>query len=391
MRICEVKSTKEARQFINLPISLYKEEKNWIRPLDKDIINVFDPKTNKNFKNGKCIRWLLLNDKSEVIGKIAAFVNEKTATKDNDQPTGGVGFFDCINDQNAANLLFDTAKKWLEDNGMEAMDGPINFGNRDAWWGLLVEGFNIQPNYQCNYNFPYYQELFENYGFQMYFKQFTFGKKANEPLKERLYKKAELVAKDPDYSFRYIDKKNLSKYAEDFRTVYNDAWAKHGGVPEMSSEQAATIMKKMKPIMDEKIIWFAYHKENPVAFYVNLPDLNQIFKHVNGKLDLIGKLKFLYHTKMKTNRKMVGVVFGISPEHQGKGVDGGIIKAISDYVRFKYPRYDHLEMNWIGDFNRKMVIVAQQVGGSVSAVKTHHTYRYLFDRNKPFERMKFIK
>ncbi len=385
MKVIEVKDKKIAHEFLHFPIRLYKDEPNWIRPLDKDINGVFDPKVNKFFRNGECTRWILVDAKGTTIGRIAAFINQKTVNKDNDQPTGGVGFFECINDQEAANLLFDTGKNWLEERGMEAMDGPINFGDRDNWWGLLVDGFDREPNYQCNYNFPYYRELFETYGFQMYFKQFTYGRNTFDSFDPKLKEKADKANKDPDYSFRHIEKSKLKQYAEDFRTVYNDAWARHPGVAKMTSIQANAIIKKMKPIMDEKIMWFGYHKDKPVGFYINIPELNQVFKHVNGKLDLIGKLKFLYHKIRKTNKKMIGLVFGISPEHQGKGVDGALIHATAVMVQVKYKRYPFLEMNWIGDFNPRMIKVAEQVGGDV--VKTHHTYRYLFDRTKEFKRM----
>lgn len=385
MQILEVKDKKAAKEFLLLPVRLYKDEPNWIRPLDKDVNGVFDPKVNKYFRNGECARWILSDTSGKTIGRIAAFINKKTVNKDNDQPTGGVGFFECIDDQDAANLLFDTGKKWLEDRGMEAMDGPINFGDRDNWWGLLIEGFDREPNYQCNYNYPYYQQLFESYGFQMYFKQFTYGRNTFDPLSPRLKEKADIANRDPEYSFRHIEKSKLKQYAEDFRTVYNDAWARHPGVAKMSSLQANAIIKKMKPIMDEKIMWFGYHKDQPVGFYINIPELNQVFKHVNGRLDLIGKLKFLYHKLRKTNKKMIGLVFGISPKHQGKGVDGALIHATRVMVQEKYKRYPLLEMNWIGDFNPRMIQVVEQVGGDV--VKTHHTYRYLFNRTKEFKRM----
>ena len=169
--------------------------------------------------------------------------------------------------------------------------------------------------------------------------------------------------------------------------VYNRAWANHDGVAEMTTEQSKSIMKQMKPIIDEKIIWFAYYKGDPVAFYLNLPEVNQIFKHVNGKLDLIGKIKFVWHKWRKTNKKMLGLVFGVAPEHQGKGLDGALVMATAQMVQKDYKRYPKLEMNWIGDFNRKMIIVVKQVGGEIG--KTHHTYRKLFDETKPFERMPF--
>lgn len=384
MELVEVKTKADIKSFIQLPVQLYKNESHWIRPLDKDIENVFDPKRNKTFRNGECIRWIL-KDQGKTIGRVAAFVNKKTVHKDNDQPTGGIGFFECINDQDAANKLFNAGKEWLEERGMEAMDGPINFGDRDKWWGLLVDGFEIEPNYQCNYNFPYYQDLFENYGFKLYFKQLTYVRKTGDPLDPRLAEKADIANKDPNYSFRHIEKKNLRKYAEDFRTVYNKAWANHAGVPEMSSVQANAIIKTLKPVMDEKIIWYAYYKDEPVGFYINIPEVNQIFKYVNGKLDLIGKLKFLWHKYRKSCKKMMGLVFGIVPKHQGKGVDGALIMATRVMVQDEYPRYPDLELNWIGDFNTKMIRVVEQVGGHVG--KTHITYRKLFDETKPFERM----
>jgi len=384
MIIQEVLSSSERKAFIHFPLGLYKGTP-WIRPLDKDIEGVFDPAVNKMWRDGEAARWLLKAHDGKIIGRIAAFINQKTATKDNAQPTGGLGFFECINNQEAANLLFDTAKSWLASKGMEAMDGPINFGDRNAWWGLLVDGFDLEPNYQCNYNPPYYQALFETYGFQVYYKQFTFARNTYDPLDPRLLEKAKLIRQNPDYSFRHIKKKEVEKNAEAFRKVYNAAWANHSGVPEMNQTQAVNVIRKMVPIMDEKIIWFGYYKEEPIAFYINLPEINQVFKYVNGRLNLIGKLKFLYHQWRQTNQKMLGIVFGLAPEHQGKGVDGALIEATRVMVQEEYKRYPYLELNWIGDFNPKMIRVAEQVGGDIS--KTHFTYRYLFDRNAPFERM----
>jgi hypothetical protein len=147
-------------------------------------------------------------------------------------------------------------------------------------------------------------------------------------------------------------------------------------------------MKQMKPIIDEKIMWFGFYEGKPIAFFIMLPEVNQIFKHVNGKMDLIGKLKFAWHQWRKTNKKMFGMVFGIVPDHQGKGVEGAIIEVVRLRVQGDYQRYSEFEMNWIGDFNVRMVHVAEQVGGKRG--KIHKTYRYLFDRTKPFKRMPFI-
>lgn len=384
MKIIEVKDTKTEKEFIQFPIRLYKNEKNWIRPLDKDVKAVFDPGQNKAFRHGEITRWILQDESGKTIGKVAAFVNRKTMNKDNDQPTGGMGFFDCINDQQAANMLFDQCKSWLESKGMEAMDGPINFGDRDRWWGCLVKGFDKDPNYCMPYNFPYYQQLFENYGFKNYFEQYTYGRKVLSPLSEKIAAKADRIARNPGYSFRHIDKKKLDKYIVDFQTIYNKAWAAHSGVPKMPLAQAKNAMNQLKPIMDEEILWFGYYNDEPIAFFIILPEVNQIFKHVNGRLDLIGKLKFLYHKWAKTCKKMYGLVFGIVPEHQGKGVEGALVEATRKQVQDINYRYEDFEMNWIGSFNKRMIHLVEQVDAEI--MKTHITYRKLFDESKPFKR-----
>lgn len=384
MTVQEVVTAADKKEFLLFPLSIYKNSPAWIRPLDKDVENVFNPEKNKTFRHGEVIRWLLKNDQHQTIGRIAAFVDQKTEKKGNDQPTGGLGFFECINDKQAAVLLFDAAKNWLQSKGMEAMDGPVNFGSRDRWWGLLVDGYEREPNYQCNYNPPYYKDFFEAYGFQVYFNQFTFARKVIEPLSPKLHHKAELIGKQPDYEFRHLRKDEIPKLGEYLRTVYNKAWANRADNPEITSQQATLIVKQMKPILDERLLYFGFYKGEPISFFLSLPEINQIFKHVNGKLDWIGKIKFLWHTVRKTNKKAFGILFGVVPEHQGKGADGAMILAARAVLQDQYKRYEEYEMNWIGDFNPKMITVVEQVGGFVS--KTHITYRKLFDENKPFKR-----
>lgn len=388
MKLIEVTTPQHKHEFLNLPVRLYKNTPRWIRPLDKDIENVFNPEKNKTFKSGECIRWILVDDKDEVIGRIAAFVDKKTMNKGNEQPTGGVGFFECVEDQKAAFFMFDAAKQWLIGKGMQAMDGPINFGSRDRWWGLLISGYDRDPNYQCNYNFPYYQNFFEAYGFQVYFYQLTFHRTIMGPLDRRLHEKAEMMAKDPDYEFRHIRKSEIDQLPEYMMKVYNKAWGKRGDNPDMTMLQAKLIVKQMKPIMDVHLLYFGFYKGEPISFFLSLPEINQVFKHLNGKLDLVGKIKFLWHQFRKTNRKAFGVLFGVVPEHQGLGCDGAMVLASRKVLQDEYKRYDEYEMNWIGDFNPRMINVVKQVGAD--ECKRHATYRKLFDDSKPFKRHPFF-
>lgn len=386
MQLVEVRTKAHQKEFVEMAVRLYREEKNWIRPLDKDIEDLFHPETNKLFKSGgKAIRWLLVDDQGQTIGRNAAFVNPKWKEK---QPTGGMGFFECIQDKEAAFLLFDVARDWLKKQGMEAMDGPVNFGERDKWWGLLVDGFS-PPNYNMYWNFDYYQSFFEEYGFRVYFRQFTYMRNVRGVVVDpKIEARAKKISGDKDFVFRYLKGKELwEKFPAYFMTVYNKAWAGHMGKT-ISEREARLILKNMKPIVDPRLVYFGFYKGEPISFFVSIPEINQVFKYVDGKLDLIGKLKFLWHKVVNPPTKMLGLVFGVVPEFQGKGVESAMATEYRNNVAEKKLSYKTIEMNWIGDFNPKMMRVCEQLNASI--YKTHHTYRFLFDREKPFERHKVL-
>ena len=384
MQISTVKDAASAELFIQVPVMLYAKDPVWIRPLDKDISEVFDPAKNKTFRFGKAERWLLKDDAGLLIGRIAAFINSKYKNKGDDMPVGGMGFFECIDDQKAANLLLDKAQHWLQQNNMEAMDGPINFGERDRWWGLVTKGYN-EPLYCMNYNPPYYKNLLENYGFQPFFHQVCLGMDPKKPFPPKVWERHNEIFKDKNFHAAHINKNELEKYAVDFATVYNKAWAGHGGLKQLNKEQVVLMFKKMKPVMDENIIWFAYHKNEPIAIFINLPDLNQWFKYLKGKFNLLSKLYFIWLKATKKNKKFTGLVFGVVPEWQGKGVDSFIIGESAKIIQSDKVPYTEYEMQWIGDFNPKMINIAEGLG-EVYKSRNLTTYRYIFDRTKEFKR-----
>ncbi len=384
MQIFPVTTAADALDFLKLPLSIYKNDPNWIQPLDKDVLDVFDEKKNKAFRHGKLQRWILKDDTKKIIGRIAAFTNTKYKNKGDDVPVGCMGFFECINDKAAATILLDTAKQWLQVQGMQAMDGPVNFGERDKWWGLVTKGF-MEPLYCMNYNPLYYVSLLEDYGFKVFFEQVCFGMKTAPPLDKKIWERHDALEANPKISCDHARKNNLEKYAKDFATVYNKAWAGHGGLKQLSEAQVLLLFKKMKPIMDEKILLYAYHDKDPIAIFINLPDLNQWFKHLHGKFGLLQKLKFLWIKQFKKNTKFTGVVFGVVPEWQGKGVDSYIIAESAKYLQSPKSPYIDYEMQWIGDFNPKMLNIAASLG-DVHRSRNLCTYRYLFDRKKEFVR-----
>lgn len=375
----EVQSDSQKKEFLEFPARLYQHDKNYIRPRNIDIEDVFNPEKNKFFKSGACVRFLFKDKQHTTVGKVAVFVNE---CYEQNQPTGGIGFFDCINDQETADFIFDSCKSWLQQRGMEAMDGPINFGERDKFWGLVTEGF-IEPLYGMNYNFPYYKDLFENYGFKIYFGQLCFSRPIFAEVSRVFTVMHKKHSQNPDISARPMKKNNLKKFANDFTEIYNKAWAAHGEGKQMEPSKVLKMFKTMKPIINEHISWFVYENEKPVAMWMNLPDTNQWFKYLNGKFGIWEKLKFFWIKKFRKNEKMVGLVFGVVPEWQKRGLEGYMIWEGTQHLR-KHTDFKVTEMQWIGDFNPKMIKIAENLDTKVT--RKLATYRYLFDRNQAFER-----
>ncbi len=382
MQLLQGSDKTTEKEFLEVPINIYKDDPNYIRPLDKDINGVFDQKKNKTFRFGECNRWILKDEDGKSIGRIAAFVNKKYRNKGDEQQTGGIGFFECINNQDAADMLFDVSKSWLMQRGMEAMDGPINFGERDRWWGLVVEGFK-PPIYLMNYNPPYYVQLFENFGFKNFYNQICWHMFVHTQLNEKFAQQDEKYNSNPEYKAIHIDKKQIEKFAVDFSIVYNKAWANHEGNKELHKNVAFKMFKDMKPVMDENLIWFVYHKNEPIAFWVNLPELNQIFRFLSGKFDFFAKLKYLWYKRKGVCTKFTGIVFGVIPEYQGKGIDYYMIVEGAKVIQ-NQTKYNELEMQWQGDFNPKILNMSRNLGAQQSRRLT--TYRYLFDRSREFKR-----
>ncbi len=185
-----------------------------------------------------------------------------------------------------------------------------------------------------------------------------------------------------------IEGQSLEKVTDDFLHVYNGAWGGHDNFKPMKRDAAKKIMKSLKPVIDKRIVIFAYNEGEPIGFFVNIPELNEIFKYVDGNLNWLGKLKFLYHKWRGTPRTMVGIVFGVVKKWHGKGVEGAMINWSGEYLK-KNNCYDEIVMTWIGDFNPKMIKVCENLGAT--RYREMKTYRYLFDRSKPFQRCPVIE
>jgi len=390
MNIVEVITKQDKKEFIDFPKELYKTDPCWVCQLDSGVESVFDPSKNHNFKHGEAIRWILKDDENHTIGRIAAFIDTVRSSA-NRQPTGGIGFFEVVENKEAAFSLFKTALDWHTSKGMEAMDGPINFGENDNNWGLLVDGF-MQQGFGMPYNKKYYQDYFEEFGFKNYFEQYSYHRDVRDPdnkivrFPERIMKIAEWLSKRPGYSFRHFEFRNKERYVKDIVEIYNSTWSVFKedftpldpGILEESLENA-------KLIIDEKLIWFAYFNYKPIAFFVLFPDLNQILKYFNGKMNMWNMIRFIYFKTTHKMTRMRAVVGGVHPTHQNSGVESAIFLQLYKVFK-KKPWFKELELSWVGDFNPRMLAIYEALGATKA--KTHITFRYMINPKLPFVRFK---
>ncbi|MDP4183867.1 MAG: GNAT family N-acetyltransferase [Bacteroidota bacterium] len=385
MRILEVTDKSTRKYFHKVPHLIYKNDPNWACPLEGSVEEAFDRQKSTYLKEGEICRWVLFDEKNDLIGRIAAFFHKKKSFVF-DQPTGGCGFFECIDNRDAAFLLFDTAKEWLKNHGLEAMDGPVNPGENYVNWGLLAEGFMPQ-GYGMPYNPEYYLRLFNEYGFKVYFEQYSYHLDLTKPFPERFWKIAEWIANKPGFSFEHMKFNEMDRFVDDFVSIYDEAWRFHEHYNPLDPDDVRIFINSAKMILDEQFIWFAYHEGKPIALFAMIPDINQILRHLKGKMNLLGIAKFMYLMKKHAITRSRILIMGIIPQFQRSGIDSAIFWHL-DKVMKQRPWYTEVELSWAGDFNPKIISLYKAVGGK--QMKTHYTMRYLFDRNAPFRRVPII-
>jgi hypothetical protein len=373
MKIVEVSSDADRKNFLKVPHRIYQNDPFWVCPLNPEVEAVFDPQKNNFHSHGESTRWIVYDENGSGIGRIAAFINRKKAGT-YPVPTGGMGFYEVIEDKKVSDLLLDTAKLWLKNRGMQAAEAPINFGENDSFWGLLIEGFTA-PFLGMNYNLPYYQGFLEDYGFKKSYDQISNILYHKRPFPERFTKIAEWVSKKPGYSFDHLHRNQYAKFASDFKEIYNDAWRDFKNFVPVNDATILETFKKLGPIMDEKLMWFAYVNNEPVSFVIIIPDANVWIKSLKGSMNLIGKLKFLWNRYTIKPKRMRAIVMGTKTAFQKHGLESVLFIKLKEYV-LPMNQYEELELSWVGDFNEKMMSIHKATNSVFG--KRHRTYKIQF-------------
>ena len=364
----EVRNQRDVEVFHLVQDLVYREDPDFIKPITKDIEEIFDPEKNDYFKGGEAQRYILYRNE-EPVGRTAVFCS----TKLNGDRIAGMGFFECLPEKDAAFKLFDTCRDWLKARDLNYMDGPVNFGDRDSFWGLLINSSSY-PSYRENYHPKYYRQFFEDYGFVTEIEQSTYEITQGLFDYARFHKLAERVQSNPAYEFKFMDYGQVEKFAADFVEIYNLAWSFHEDFKPLTPDRIRKLLKTFKPVMPRELAIFAYAHGKPAGFYVNILEINQVLKDFDGKLGWWNGLRLLMR-RSKIN-KARGIIFGVVPEFHNLGLESGMIMKFREAV-LKHKQLTVCELAWIGDFNRKMFGMLEKLGAVQT--KTHVTYRKNFE------------
>jgi GNAT superfamily N-acetyltransferase len=361
-----VTSEAEKNQFLRFPYQHYSGHPWWVPPLLMEQKKLLNLKKNPFYKNAE-VAFFLAEHNGTPAGRIAAIIDHRYNEHHNAK-TGFFGFFECIDNQATASLLFRVAEDWLRKRGMTDVLGPANPSMMDEI-GILIDGFEKHPAILMPYNYDYYGRLLEGAGYDKAMDMYAYLVTQDSVDRERALRAVEIVKKRlPGISVRPINLKKIRDEVKIIRTIFNAAWKNNWGYIPLSEEEFDNLAKDLKTIADPDFAHIAELDGEPVAFSVALPDYNQILKDLNGKLLPFGFIKLLLRKK-KIN-KIRTALMGVLPSHQGKGIDVLLHReAIQNgLVR----NYYSSEVGWILESNVQMVRVAEKIGGQLD--KTYRMF-----------------
>jgi len=315
--VSTVRTEKDKMRFIKFLWKIYKNDANWVPPLIMDRKKLLDTKKNPFYQHAE-IELFIVEKDGEIVGRIAAIKNDLHNEHHKDK-VGFFGFFECINDQQVANALFDAAKEWLKKKGFDTMRGPANPSSNDEY-GMLIEGFDDPPRILMPYNPEYYLTLCDNYGLKKAKDLFAY-KLENEKVvgSEKLRRGAELAKQRSGIKITSLNMKDFNNELEKVKFVYNKAWAPNWGFVPMTGAELDAMAKDLKPLVEPSLVLFGEINGKLVGFALTMLDYNQIFKDMNGRLFPFNFIKL--YTKKKSITWSRVITLGIIPEYQKKGLD----------------------------------------------------------------------
>lgn len=354
-----VTTDDERKKFIEFLYTHYQTDGFFVPPLRMDQKKLINTKKNPFFEQAE-IALFIAEHEGEIAGRIAAVVDHRF-NEHHGRKTGHFAFFECIDHQPTADLLFRVAEDWLREKGMEDVLGPTNPGMMDVI-GFLVDGFDKYPYILMPYTKPYYEKLAQNAGYEQEMDLLAYIVHAEDIPIERLERANEIAKKRTlGLKMRPINLKKIKDEVEIVRDIYNEAWKDNWGFLPLTKEELAATADEFKLILDPDLAHIAEVNGEPIAFSIGIPDLNQIFRDMDGKLFPFGIFKLLLgRRKIKRFRT---ALMGVKPKYRGKGIDALLTLAA---MKKAVPRgIDISELSWVLGDNLDMQRVAERLGAKI--------------------------
>ena len=356
-------------RFIRLPTRLHAQDPNWVTPLEMEREEAFSPKKNPLFQTTEVQFWLAVRDGRDV-GRISAQVERHAAP--GNETTGHFGLIAAEDDAEVFAALFATAEAWLRERGMRQVLGPFNLSINEET-GLLVQGFETPPMLLMGHDLPYVGPRIEALGYAKAKDVHAYFNNMMVPLPETLAG----VLKRPlpkKFKLRHLNFKQYRKDIEDLTSIFNEAWCDNWHFSPLTPADTDHLAKAMRPILDEKLVWFVDVDGEPVAFGVTLPNINEALQGLNGKLLPFGWARLLWRLKVKGVKSCRVPLMGVRRKY-ATGFSNAmlpflIINAMREQALLK--GFETVELSWILEDNLPMRRICEQMGAV--AYKTYRLY-----------------
>ncbi|MDP3859114.1 MAG: dATP pyrophosphohydrolase [Stagnimonas sp.] len=369
LQLLKVDNPRLLSRFIRLPARLHAKDPNWVTPLELEREEAFSPKKNPLFQTTEVQFWLALRDGRDV-GRISAQVERRAAP--GNETTGHFGLIAAEDDAEVFAALFATAEAWLRERGMTQALGPFNLSINEET-GLLVQGFETPPMLLMGHDLPYVGPRIEALGYRKAKDVHAYFNNMMVPLPETLAG----VLKRPlpkKFRLRHLSFKQYRKDIEDLTSIFNEAWCDNWHFSPLTPADTDHLAKAMRPILDEKLVWFVDVDGEPVAFGVTLPNINEALHGLDGKLLPFGWAKLLWRLKVKGVKSCRVPLMGVRRKY-ATGFSNAllpflIINAMREQALLK--GFETVELSWILEDNLPMRRICEQMGAV--AYKTYRLY-----------------
>lgn len=368
IKVQVVKDNKALNNFVNLPFRLYGEDNAWIPPLIWDFKKYVMGKNNFLNQSGPNIKLVAYKD-GEAVGRLLVGINHHLNNAKGFKE-GYISLFESIEDKEVAFSMLRFAEKWLYDNGIDYIKGPLSLPGGDDNRGFLIDNFTDPTLVMNTYNKKYYNDYFLEYGFNKYFDCYAYRSFLENENIIRYEKLVPYAMEKYKFKIDKIDLKNIESEMLDIKEILLKAMPTDWDdfIPP-TDDELNLIAKQIVPFADPDLIYIARNLEGkPIGFNISLPDYNQVLKELNGRLLPFGIFKFL-SLKKRINRMRFFVLF-VVPEYRKKGVPSAIY--LQSYRRALDKGYIFGEGSTIWEYNEEMIRDIERFGGE--RYKTYRIY-----------------